>query len=169
MTHNATKDSTDARNLYAPRLGAIVTGHIVKTDQSINFVHPFSDAQVVEMFEKVGPSLRLTGPGHVIMWVARLPNDSVIEPLSSVDMKGNETGYPDIVGTLQLAFHMSPNGVHRSEVRKLIVDERYQGRGIARILMEELHKEAKAGGSTLCVSTSTYLSFHGWLTVMIAS
>jgi GNAT superfamily N-acetyltransferase len=85
------------------------------------------------------------------MWVARSA-DKDEQVLPSLDMDGKETENPDIIGCVQLAFHTSPNGIHRSEVRKLIVDERYQGKGIARVLMMELEREAKTEGSTLCVS-----------------
>ncbi|WVQ99091.1 hypothetical protein IAU59_006223 [Kwoniella sp. CBS 9459] len=141
----------DSLKLYAPRLAAILCGHVTRDNRSINFLHPFTQDEAVHLFEKVAPSLDLPGPGRVVMWVARLPPIEKSDALQSTDMNGNNTEYPDIVGTVQLAFHLSPNGVHRSEVRKLIVDERYQGRGIGRILMDELHKTAKAEGSTLCL------------------
>jgi GNAT superfamily N-acetyltransferase len=140
------------RELYAPRLAAITSGHIGKDNRSINFLHPYTSAQSIELFTRVAPTLTLTGPGRVVMWVARLPAEAGEEALESRDLDGNETAFPDIVGTVQLAFHVAPNGQFRSEVRKLIVDDRYQGRGIARVLMETLEREAKAGGSTLCVS-----------------
>ncbi|RSH82886.1 hypothetical protein EHS25_005876 [Saitozyma podzolica] len=137
--------------LYAPRLAAITSGHIGKDNRSINFLHPYTSAQSIELFTRVAPTLTLTGPGRVVMWVARLPAEAGEEALESRDLDGNETAFPDIVGTVQLAFHVAPNGQFRSEVRKLIVDDRYQGRGIARVLMETLEREAKAGGSTLCL------------------
>lgn len=87
------------------------------------------------------------------MWVARLPDSET--PLPALDVDGGETGHGDVVGSVQLAFHMAPNGQFRSEVRKLLVDERYQRRGIARRLMGVLEDAAREHGSTLCVS--------GWL------
>jgi GNAT superfamily N-acetyltransferase len=84
------------------------------------------------------------------MWVARLPPDDSPQP--SVDMDGNPTGQEDIVGSVLLAFHVAPNGRFRTEVRKLLVDERYQRRGIGRTLMLQLEDAARAHGSTLCVS-----------------
>lgn len=85
------------------------------------------------------------------MWIARLPPSET--PLPALDIEGKETGEGDVVGSVQVAFHMAPNGRFRSEVRKLIVDERYQRRGIGRTLMLELEKAAKENGSTLCVSS----------------
>ncbi|WWC69812.1 uncharacterized protein I206_103755 [Kwoniella pini CBS 10737] len=139
----------DTLKLYAPRLAAIMCQQIVRQNRSINFLHPFTTAQAIELFDNVGSSLVKEGPGRKTMWVARLPEGET--GLPSIDMDGKETEYADILGTVQLSYHFSPNGVHRSEVGKLIVDDRYERRGIARTLMEELHREAKANGSTLCL------------------
>nr|XP_019051288.1 hypothetical protein I302_01737 [Kwoniella bestiolae CBS 10118]OCF30218.1 hypothetical protein I302_01737 [Kwoniella bestiolae CBS 10118] len=119
--------------------------------RSINFLHPFTSQQAIDLFLKVSPFLSLNGPGRVIMWVAKLPPDERNDALQSINMGGEDTGHSEIVGTVQLAFHTSPNGVHRSEVRKLIVDDRYERRGIARALMIELQRVAKEEGSTLCL------------------
>lgn len=120
---------------------------------SSNFIHPFTVDQATELFAKNVPALKLgTEPGGIIMWVARLPHGT--QPFESVDMDGTPTGNEDIIGSVQLAFHVAPNGRFRSEVRKLLVDERYQRRGIGRTLMLELEKTAKENGSTLCVSSA---------------
>ncbi|KAK6906821.1 hypothetical protein L486_04453 [Kwoniella mangroviensis CBS 10435] len=136
---------------YAPRLAAMTTSHILNHNRSINFIHPFTSHQATELFLKTSSYLSLDGPGRVIMWVAKLPSEESKEALESVDMDGRSTDNADIVGTVQLAFHTSPNGVHRSEVRKLIVDDRYERRGIARTLMDVLQRYAKEEGSKLCL------------------
>lgn len=135
---------------YAPRLGAIITRH-VDAGQANNFVHPYTASETVHLFTRNAQAIATGhGPGGVVMWVARLqPHET---PLESLDKDGNPTSDADIVGSVQLAFHIAPNGRFRSEVRKLIVDDRYYRRGIGRTLMMELEKEAKANGSTLCVS-----------------
>ncbi|WWC90267.1 uncharacterized protein L201_005200 [Kwoniella dendrophila CBS 6074] len=122
---------------------------IIHQNRSINFLHPFTTEQAILKFTEAGPSLIKQGGGRKTMWIAKLPSGE--KPLDSLDMNGKETGYNDIVGTVQLSYHISSNGLHRSEVGKLIVDDRYERRGIARTLMDELHKEAKENGSTLCL------------------
>ena len=89
------------------------------------------------------------------MWIARLPQGE--EPLEALDIEGKATGAGEVVGSVQLAFHMAPNGRFRSEVRKLLVDERYQRRGIGRRLMVALEEAVKEYGSTLCVSRSIFM------------
>ncbi|ORY33391.1 acyl-CoA N-acyltransferase [Naematelia encephala] len=155
---------------YAPRLAAIVCGHVAQ-NQSNNFLNPFSVEESIELFTKNANAMKIgAGPGGIIMWVAKLPVSE--KPLESLDKDGNPTKHADIVGSVQLAFHMAPNGRFRSEVRKLIVDERYFRRGIGRTLMVELEAEAKRDGSTLCL-LDTEADYHaeklyhsmGWTTV----
>ncbi|WWC58968.1 uncharacterized protein I303_101513 [Kwoniella dejecticola CBS 10117] len=139
----------DSLTAYAPRLAAIMHRQIEHQGRSINFLLPYTTEDAITLFENIGPSLTKEGGGRKTMWVARLPPGET--PLPSSDKDGKETDHADIVGTVQLSYHISPNGVHRSEVGKLIVDDRYERRGIARQLMEELHREAKENGSTICL------------------
>ncbi|WRT63933.1 uncharacterized protein IL334_000860 [Kwoniella shivajii] len=141
----------ESLKLYAPRLAAILCRQITHQNRSINFLNPFSTSQAIEIFENASSSLTKSGAGRKIMWVAKLPSSETDTALKSLDMDGKETDHSEIVGTVQLAFHFSPNGVHRTEVGKLIVDDRYERRGIARTLMDELHRTAKEQGSTLCL------------------
>ena len=126
---------------------------------SNNFLLPFASAEATAVFSRVLPSLQIgNGPGGVLMWVARLPAGET--PLDSTDIDGNPTGADDVIGSVQLAFHQAPNGRFRSEVRKLLVDQRYQRRGIGKKLMVQLEEAAKVGGSTLCVSGHSWLSLR---------
>jgi GNAT superfamily N-acetyltransferase len=54
-----------------------------------------------------------------------------------------------IVGTVQLKPSWAPNQPHRADVAKLIVHRRGRRRGIARALMEELERHARAQRFTL--------------------
>nr|XP_031860350.1 uncharacterized protein CI109_004238 [Kwoniella shandongensis]KAA5527422.1 hypothetical protein CI109_004238 [Kwoniella shandongensis] len=70
--------------------------------------------------------------------------------LPSLDMNGNPTPHPEIIGSVQLAFASMPNGAFRSEVRKMLVDVRYGGRGVGKALLGKLEDEAREWGSTIC-------------------
>ena len=54
-----------------------------------------------------------------------------------------------IVGTVQLQPAWPPNQPHRADVAKLMVQRRARGRGVARALMEELERQARAQRFTL--------------------
>ena len=56
-----------------------------------------------------------------------------------------------VVGTVQLQPAWAPNQPHRADVAKLIVHRRARGRGIARLLMNELDHQARDEGFTLLV------------------
>jgi ribosomal protein S18 acetylase RimI-like enzyme len=56
-----------------------------------------------------------------------------------------------LVGTAQLHAAQQPNAKHRAEVCKLMVHPAAQRRGIARALMDELERAARASGKTLLV------------------
>jgi ribosomal protein S18 acetylase RimI-like enzyme len=56
-----------------------------------------------------------------------------------------------LVGTAQLHAAREPNAKHRAEVCKLMVHPAAQRRGIARALMDELERAARAAGRALLV------------------
>jgi acetyltransferase len=56
-----------------------------------------------------------------------------------------------IIGTVQLHACWAPNQPHRADIAKLIVHRRARGRGVGRLLMEEVEKEAMNAGYALLV------------------
>lgn len=54
-----------------------------------------------------------------------------------------------LIGTAQLFLSTPPNQPHRAEVAKVLVLQRARRRGIARLLMNALEREARARGRTL--------------------
>jgi GNAT superfamily N-acetyltransferase len=56
-----------------------------------------------------------------------------------------------LVGTAQLIPSPMPNQPHRADVAKVLVVRSARGRGIARLLMEQVEEEARARGITVLV------------------
>ena len=56
-----------------------------------------------------------------------------------------------VVGTVQLDPSMRSNGLHRAEVMKVMVHPHARRQGLARRLMEEIERVARADGRTLLV------------------
>jgi acetyltransferase len=56
-----------------------------------------------------------------------------------------------VIGSVQLAYVLKPNGRHRAEVQKLLVHTRFRRRGLARGLMEALETCARQRKLSLLV------------------
>ncbi|MBV8543641.1 MAG: GNAT family N-acetyltransferase, partial [Acidobacteria bacterium] len=54
-----------------------------------------------------------------------------------------------IAGTVQLRPAPMPNQPHRADVAKLLVHRRARGKGLGRMLMEEIERRARSDGFTL--------------------
>jgi len=56
-----------------------------------------------------------------------------------------------IAGTVQLRPAPMPNQPHRADIAKLLVHRRARGKGIGRMLMQEIERRARSAGFTLLV------------------
>jgi ribosomal protein S18 acetylase RimI-like enzyme len=56
-----------------------------------------------------------------------------------------------MAGTVQLSLCMKPNGMHRTELRKLLVHSRCRRRGFGRALMQAAEDAARGAGRRLIV------------------
>lgn len=63
--------------------------------------------------------------------------------------RSTQTG--QVVGTIQLGRHTSPNGHHRADVRRFMVLPEFQGTGVGRKLYKALEDKAKSTGVELLV------------------
>jgi GNAT superfamily N-acetyltransferase len=94
---------------------------------SVGFMAPLADAEAEAYWRKIFGQL---GP-ELWLWVA-------------------EDG-DHVVGSVQLAPCVKPNGRHRAELQKLFVHSAHRGSGIARRLLEAAEEAARASGLTLLV------------------
>ena len=101
---------------------------VVDDGASVGFLAPLSRADAAAYWAGVLSSL---GPG-LVLWVAE-----------------DEVG--GVLGTVQLAPCLKPNGRHRAEVQKLLVRPSARGHGLASRLMAELEAHAQAAGIRLLV------------------
>ena len=59
---------------------------------------------------------------------------------------------PDVMGVVMLTMAVTETGPMRGGVEKLLVHRSWRGKGGARVLMDELEREALKRGRTLMVS-----------------
>ena len=102
--------------------------------------------------------LDAVGSGASVSFMSDLKFDDAVEwwrktlsasPLRAVVLVARDE--EGIVGTVQLQPSWAPNQVHRADVAKLIVHRRARGRGIARTLMQEIERRARAQQFTVLV------------------
>jgi acetyltransferase len=94
---------------------------------SVGFMAPLADAEAEDYWRKIFGQL---GP-ELWLWVAE---------------DGNQ-----VVGAVQLAPCVKPNGRHRAELQKLFVHSALRGAGIARQLLYAAEERARSSGLTLLV------------------
>lgn len=99
----------------------------VEGGASVGFLPPLTLEASAEYWRGIFASL---GPG-LVLWVAELDGR--------------------IVGTVQLAPSLRPNGLHRAELQKLLVHSSARGQGLASRLLHEVEAFARSAGRTLLV------------------
>ena len=99
----------------------------VHAGAGVSFILPFSQAEAEAFWrEKILPAAR---SGKMLVVVAR---------------RGGR-----IAGSVQLDYDTPPNQPHRAEIRKLLVHPDFRRRGIARAMLVEIERQAKALGRSL--------------------
>jgi GNAT superfamily N-acetyltransferase len=112
------------------------------TDQ---IVDELSDVLLDAVDDNAGISFMkgLTNREAVVWWRKVIGE---LHPRATLLVARDDTG---IVGTVQLQPAWPPNQPHRADVAKLMVHRRGRGNGVARALMTELERHARAQQFTL--------------------
>jgi GNAT superfamily N-acetyltransferase len=119
--------TADEARHFIPDLARVLVD-CVEGGASVSFMLPFGQSDGEAFFSKVAASVAAQ---------ERL--------LLAAFLEG------ELAGTVQLVAATPPNQPHRADVAKLLVKRSARGRGIAQQLMEEVEREALAGGKTLLV------------------
>ena len=99
----------------------------VEHGASIGFTLPLAETDVADYWRKVGAEV---AGGNKVLFAA-----------FAADSR--------LVGGAQLALEPRPNGRHRAEVQKVLVQAAARGQGAGTALMERLEAEARIRGRTL--------------------
>ena len=92
----------------------------------------------VEAGASIGFLLPLTAEEVTIYWHKVIKEVAAGEVILLAAMQGEH-----MVGTAQLELESRPNGNHRAEVRKVMVDTSARGQGIGKLLMFGLEESAR--------------------------
>ncbi len=130
MTPSIEPLSTTPATADLADLGALLRD-VVEGGASIGFMLPLADAEVASFWSGViaGVAAR-----QRLVFVAR------------------DAGR--IVGSVQLALALQPNGRHRAELQKLLVHRSHRRRGLGAALLRAAESAARAHGRTLIVLDS---------------
>jgi len=106
---------------------ATLLASTVESGAGVSFLKPFTKEEAATFFEtKIFPAVLVD---EIILFIA-------------FDGKA-------VCGTVQLHIAMLPNQPHRCEVAKMMVSQKYQKRGIAHQLMQQLEEKARSLGKAL--------------------
>lgn len=129
MTDEIIVDELDAQQAQVALLDLIgLLQDTVAGDASIGFLEPPSNEVAEEYWHHVIDNV---AGGACLLLVARKAND--------------------IVGAVQLALEVRPNGSHRAEVQKLMVLQSERRQGIGKRLMQAVDDVARRHGRALLV------------------
>lgn len=113
---------------YLPELTALLVATVNDVGVPLGFLPPITETQARQYW--VNLQRELEGPNRTL--------------LVALD-EGR------VVGSGQLALSTVANAYHRAEIQKLFVDAKAMGKGIGRMLMEELHQLSRRAGRPLVV------------------
>lgn len=102
--------------------------------------------EVVDLGASVGFLPPLARPDASRYWLAvqdEIYRDQTVLLAAQLD--------DSLAGAVQLALSDKPNALHRAELRKLMVGERYQRQGVGRALVQRAEQEALRRNRTLLV------------------
>jgi GNAT superfamily N-acetyltransferase len=100
----------------------------VDSGASVGFMQPYTPADAEPFWQGVAASVEA---GATLLAVAEIDGR--------------------VVGTVQVGFASMPNQPHRGDLKKLLVHRSARGRGLARLLMERIEREAAGHGKHLLV------------------
>ena len=131
---------------------------VVATGAAVSFLHPLPFAEARDYWRGV---LR---PG--VFLVTASADKSADRPENSGSTAPHSQ---QLVGTVQLHLAGQPNGMHRADIAKMMVDPEWQRRGVGRALLDRAEEIAlREGRTTLILDTEAgapsnrlYLS-AGW-------
>lgn len=95
---------------------------------SVGFMQPYTSADALSYWQGVVETVETVGTLLVV-----------------AELEGK------IVGTVQIGFASMPNQPHRGDLKKLLIHRSARGKGLARLLMEAVEREAARQGKTLLV------------------
>lgn len=126
MTDIRMLDAGQAR-AAVPQLAEILVD-CVDDGASLGFMHPYAIEDALPFWESVADGV---ASGGTLLFVAEIDGR--------------------MVGTVQVGFAHMPNQVHRGDLKKLLVHRSARGKGLARLLMDAVEREAARHGKTLLV------------------
>jgi ribosomal protein S18 acetylase RimI-like enzyme len=100
----------------------------VESGASVGFVLPFTHDDARAWWRSLSADV---AAGRIVVLIARVAEGAV--------------------GTAQLRLNLMPNGLHRTDVAKVLVRRSARRRGVARMLMACLEESARRRGRTLLV------------------
>jgi GNAT superfamily N-acetyltransferase len=110
-----------------PQLAEILAD-CVDDGASLGFMQPYTVEDAVSFWQNVADGI---AAGGTLLLVAEIDGR--------------------MVGTVQVGFAHMPNQAHRGDLKKLLVHRTARGKGLARLLMEAVEREAARHGKTLLV------------------
>lgn len=118
----------------------------VAAGASVSFLHPFPLEAAERFYSQVAAAV--AQDERILLAAFEELDSSLAPPPLSPDSAPTPS---QLVGTVQLVVALPPNQPHRGEVAKLLVHPDHRGKGIGRLLMQQVEEYAREIGKTLLV------------------